>query len=148
MAAESRGSPAPGLTLSETRLLLGVGLAVALVAGLVFRIVGHLVLDPSRPAVVAAVFVATVPAMWLLAVGIFRWRGHTDGARREAAAILVVPGMLVDAVSTALFQVVYPNMVLGAAGLFGGLLLLAYATILVAGFVEVPFRMGDVAVGT
>ncbi|ELK53325.1 hypothetical protein D320_12635 [Haloferax sp. BAB-2207] len=44
--------------------------------------------------------------------------------------------MLVDAVSTALFSVVYPNMGLEAAGLFGGLLLLAYATVLVAGFVS------------
>ncbi|EMA01249.1 DUF5367 family protein [Haloferax denitrificans] len=123
------------LPLSETRVLLGVGLAIALVAGLVFRVVGQLVLVPSRPLATAAVFALTVPAMWALAVGVFRWRGLSGGARREAAVLLVVPGMLVDAVSTALFSVVYPNMGLGAAGLFGGLLLLAYATVLVAGFV-------------
>ncbi|ELZ81419.1 hypothetical protein C455_04481 [Haloferax larsenii JCM 13917] len=138
MATESRTVPTRGLTFDESRLLLGLGLSIALVAGVVFRVVGHFVLDPSNPAVVAAVFVVTVPAMWVLAAGIFRWRGHTGGARREAAAVLVVPGMLVDAASTALFQVVYPNMVVSAAGLFGGLLLLAYATILVAGFVELP----------
>ncbi|ELZ70436.1 hypothetical protein C5B91_06460 [Haloferax sp. Atlit-10N] len=123
------------LPLSETRVLLGVGLAIALVAGLVFRVVGQLVLVPSRPLVTAAVFALTVPAMWALAVGVFRWRGLSGGAKREAAALLVVPGMLVDAVSTALFSLVYPNMGLEAAGLFGGLLLLAYATVLVSGFV-------------
>lgn len=126
----------PKLPMSETRVLLGVGLAIALVAGLVFRIVGQLVLDPANPLVVSAVFVVTVPLMWLLAVSIFRWRGLSDPERREAAVLLVVPGMLVDAVSTALFSVVYPNMNLASAGLFGGLLLLAYATVLVAGFLS------------
>ncbi|AFK19368.1 hypothetical protein E6P09_11340 [Haloferax mediterranei ATCC 33500] len=123
------------LSLSEARILLGIGLAVALMAGFVFRIVGQLVLDPSRPLLVTAVFALTVPVMWTLAVGIFRWRGLSGGAKREAAVLLVVPGMLIDAVSTSLFSVVYPNMSLAAAGLFGGLLLLAYATVLVAGFV-------------
>ncbi|ELZ98819.1 hypothetical protein C440_00645 [Haloferax mucosum ATCC BAA-1512] len=123
------------LSMSETRSLLGVGLAVALVAGLVFRIVGQLILDPTRPLVVAGVFALVVPVMWVLAVGVFRWRGLSGGARLEAAILLVVPGMLIDAASTALFSMVYPNMSLTAAGLFGGLLLLAYATVLVAGFV-------------
>ncbi|KAB1196181.1 MULTISPECIES: DUF5367 family protein [Haloferax] len=124
------------LSTSETRVLLGIGLAIALVAGLVFRIVGHLVLDPSNPVVVAAIFVLTIPLMWGLAVAVFRWRGLDGVERREGAVLLVVPGMLVDAVSTALFSVVYPNMSLAAAGLFGGLLLLAYATVLVAGFLS------------
>lgn len=136
MALESPSLTPPRLSISESKFLVGVGLAVALVAGLVFRIVGQLVLDPTRPLLVAAVFVATVPVMWLLAVGIFRWRGHSGGARREAAAILVVPGMLIDTVSTALFSVVYPNMEPTAGPLFGGLLLLAYATVLVAGFLS------------
>jgi hypothetical protein len=122
--------------MSETRVLLGVGLAIALVAGLVFRIVGQLVLDPTNPLVVSAVFVVTVPLMWVLAVSIFRWRGLSGSEKREAAVLLVVPGMLLDAVSTALFSVVYPNMSLASAGLFGGLLLLAYATVLVAGFLS------------
>ncbi|WP_411963524.1 DUF5367 family protein [Haloferax sp. YSMS24] len=121
------------LSTSETRVLLGVGLAIALLAGLVFRIVGHLVLDPANPLVVGVIFVLTVPLMWGLAVGVFRWRGIEGVERREGAVLLVVPGMLVDAFSTALFSVVYPNMSLAAAGLFGGLLLLAYATVLVAG---------------
>ncbi|WP_410764537.1 DUF5367 family protein [Haloferax sp. DFSO60] len=135
MAIESPSLTPPRLSFPESRFLIGVGLAVALIAGLIFRIVGQLVLDPAQPLVVAGVFVVTIPAMWLLAVAIFRWRGHTGGARREAAAILVVPGMIIDALSTALFSVVYPNMEPTAGTLFGGLLLLAYATVLVAGFV-------------
>lgn len=136
MATRSQVLVRSRLPPSEARVLLGVGVAIALVAGLVFRIVGHLVLDPANPVAVVGVFAATVPLMWGLAVGVFRWRGLTGVARREAAVLLVVPGMLVDAVSTALFSVVYPNMNLAAAGLFGGLLLLAYATVLVAGFLS------------
>lgn len=74
--------------------------------------------------------------MWGLAVGVFRWRSIEGVERREGAVLLVVPGMLVDAFSTALFSVVYPNMSLAAAGLFGGLLLLAYATVLIAGLLS------------
>ncbi|WP_416839789.1 DUF5367 family protein [Haloferax sp. DFSO52] len=136
MATTSQVSVRSRLSTSETRVLLGIGLAIALIAGLVFRIVGHLVLDPSNPLVVAAIFVLAIPVMWGLAVGVFRWRGLDVVERREGAVLLVVPGMLVDAVSTALFSVVYPNMNLGAAGLFGGLLLLSYATVLVAGFLS------------
>ncbi|KAB1194181.1 hypothetical protein GJR96_12355 [Haloferax sp. MBLA0076] len=136
MATRSQVAAQTRLSVSETRVLLGIGLAIALVAGLVFRIVGQLVLDPANPLVVAAVFVLTVPSMWVLAVAIFRWRGLSGVEKREAAVLLVVPGMLVDAFSTALFSVVYPNMSLAAAGLFGGLLLLAYATVLVAGFLS------------
>ncbi|KAB1188363.1 MULTISPECIES: DUF5367 family protein [Haloferax] len=136
MATGSQVVARTQLSMSETRVLLGVGLAIALVAGLVFRIVGQLVLDPTNPLVVSVVFVVTIPLMWALAVGIFRWRGLTGVKRREAAVLLVVPGMLVDAVSTALFSVVYPNMSLASAGLFGGLLLLAYATVLIAGFLS------------
>lgn len=124
------------LSTSETRVLLGVGLAIALLAGLVFRIVGHLVLDPANPLVVGVIFALTIPLMWGLAVGVFRWRSIEGVERREGAVLLVVPGMLVDAFSTALFSVVYPNMSLAAAGLFGGLLLLAYATVLIAGLLS------------
>jgi hypothetical protein len=134
MATDTQAFGHSRLTTSETRVLLGVGLAIALVAGLVFRIVGHLVLDPANPLVVVAVFLMVIPAMWGLAVAVFRWRGLSGVETREGAILLVVPGMLLDAVSTALFSVVYPNMSLDAAGLFGGLLLLAYATVLVAGF--------------
>lgn len=124
------------LSTSETRVLLGVGLAIALLAGLVFRIVGHLVLDPANPLAVGVIFALTIPLMWGLAVGVFRWRSIEGVERREGAVLLVVPGMLVDAFSTALFSVVYPNMSLAAAGLFGGLLLLAYATVLIAGLLS------------
>jgi hypothetical protein len=43
--------------------------------------------------------------------------------------------MLLDTLVVAWFETVFPNMLPGAAKYFGGMLLLAYASVLLSGFV-------------
>lgn len=56
-----------------------------------------------------------------------------DPASRVAAMIaFVLPGMIGDSATTALYGVVFPNLPNGA-GVFGGLMLLGYSVMLIVG---------------
>jgi uncharacterized membrane protein YjjP (DUF1212 family) len=113
---------------------LGVGFAVWLVATVAFRLVGQFVLDPANPLVIGALYVAVVPAMVGLALLVYRWQSVSGPIQVVAAIALVLPGMLLDAFVMAWFELIFPNMVPGAAKYFGGMLLLAYGVVLLTGF--------------
>lgn len=130
-----RSESLPSLTTPTTRVFLLLGFTVWLAATVAFRLAGQYVLDPSAPVVIGGLFVAVVPAMIGLAVALYRWRGVTGATRLQAAVALVVPGMVLDSLAVAWFEVVFPNMVPGAAKYFGGMLLLAYASVLLSGFI-------------
>lgn len=130
-----RVEPLPSLTAPTTRVFLFLGFIVWLAATVAFRLAGQYLLNPSAPVLVGGLFVAVVPAMVGLALAFYRWRGVTGATRLQAAIALVLPGMLLDSLAVAWFGVVFPNMVPGAAKYFGGMLLLAYASVLLSGFI-------------
>ena len=130
----------PSLTAPTARVFLLLGFAVWFVATVAFRLVGQYLLDPSAPLIVAGLFVVVVPAMIGLAILLYRWRGVTETAQVQAAIALVVPGMVLDAFAVAWFETVFPNMAPGAAKYFGGMLLLAYASVLLSGFIPYQGR--------
>jgi hypothetical protein len=130
-----RVEPLPSLTAPTTRVFLLLGFVVWLAATVAFRLAGQYVLDPAAPVVVGGLFVAVVPAMIGLALALYRWQGVTGATRLQAAVALVLPGMVLDSLAVAWFGTVFPNMVPGAAKYFGGMLLLAYASVLLSGFV-------------
>lgn len=126
----------PLLTAPTTRVFLVLGFAVWFGATVAFRLIGQYLLAPSAPVVVGGLFVAVVPAMIGLALGLFQWRGVTGATRLQAAIALALPGMLLDSLAVVWFETVYPNMAPGAAKYFGGMLLLAYASVLLSGFIR------------
>jgi hypothetical protein len=130
-----RVEPLPSLTAPTTRVFLLLGFVVWLAATVAFRLAGQYVLDPAAPVVVGGLFVAVVPAMIGLALALYRWQGVTGATRLQAAVALVLPGMVLDSLAVAWFGTVFPNMVPGAAKYFGGMLLLAYASVLLSRFV-------------
>lgn len=75
--------------------------------------------------------------MFLLARFLFNWRRLERPQRIEAAALLVIPGMLLDALATQGFAGFFPNMPATAAGSFGAWLLMAYACVLIAAFLPI-----------
>jgi hypothetical protein len=125
----------PSLTGPTTRVFLALGFAVWFLATVAFRLAGQYLLNPSTPVVIGGLFVAVVPAMIGLALVFYRWRDVTGTTRLQAAIALVLPGMLLDSLAVAWFGTVFPNMVPGAAKYFGGMLLLAYASVLLSGFI-------------
>ena len=132
----------PSLGDPETRVFLGLGFALWFLATIAFRLAGGYLLDPTAPLVIGAVYVVTVPAMAALALALYRWRGATGWDRLRAAVALVLPGMLLDTFAMAWFEALFSNMAPDAAKYFGGLLLLAYASVLLSAFV--PTRWSSV----
>jgi hypothetical protein len=121
------------LTSEDVRAIFGFGVAVWLVATIVFRFGGQVLLDPDSPLIIAGVFLAAVPAMVILTFAVFVWREIRPAARPAAAILLVAPGMLIDAILLPLFDLTFPNMARASAGYLAGLAMLAYLVVLLVG---------------
>lgn len=139
MATDSTTQAVTQHTLSIKRrtalILVFVGFIAWVIATLTFRFVGQYLLNPANEFVILGVFVATVPLMVLLLSALYSELNITGIKRRSAAVLVVLPGMLFDVLSMTFFETVFPNMDSAAAKYFGALLLLAYAVVLLTGFV-------------
>ncbi len=127
--------PAPFIERRTATLFVLVGFIAWAVATLAFRLIGQHLLNPANEFVILGVFVATVPLMVLLLAVLYAGQGVSGVERRTAAVLVVLPGMLLDVLSLAFFGTMFPNMVSTAAKYFGALLLLAYAIVLLTGFI-------------
>ncbi len=112
----------------------GVGFSVWLLATIVFRLGGQHFFLHEQPLVLVLLWLATIVAMLALATFLFRWRGLQRAQRFEAAVLMVISGMVLDAFITEGFAQVFPNLPASAAGSFGAWLLMAYASVLLAAF--------------
>ena len=84
-------------------LFFAIGFLLWLLATIAFRLSGHLFFLDD-PAVMVALWLITVPALFLLASGLFRWRKLRRAERFEAAVLLVISGMTLDASSPRAFR--------------------------------------------
>ncbi len=124
-------------------LFLGIGFFLWLLATIVFRLAGQLFFLADNGAALAILWFLTGAGLILLALGLFRWQKLTRPQRFEAAVLLVISGMALDAFITESFATVFPNMPASFAGSFGAWLLLAYASVLLAAFLPVGLAQED-----
>ena len=117
------------------KLFFGMGFLVWLLATVILRLAGHVIFLDDQPAVLATIWLVTASAMLLLSLLLFRWRKLKRAQRFEAAVLLVISGMVLDAGITEGFAAFFPNMPASAASSFGAWLLLAYASVLIAAFI-------------
>lgn len=116
------------------RFFFGIGFAVWLLATVIFRMSGQFFFRPDEPLLLALLWLATAAALVLMARFLFSWRALERAQRFEAAALMVLPGMILDAFVTQAFVGFFPNLPASAAGSFGAWLLLAYASVILAAF--------------
>ena len=114
------------------KLFLAIGFLIWLLATIVFRAAGQVFFLVDEPAALMLLWLLTLAAMLGLALLLFRWQGLGRAQRFEAAVLLVISGMILDAFITQGFASFFPNMAATAAGSFGAWLLLAYASVLLA----------------
>jgi hypothetical protein len=111
------------------------GLFVWLVVAVSMRLVGHLLLSPTSPVLVAIFFVSVVPLMAMVTYPVYRWFGIRHEFRGSAAGLMSLPGMFLDVVLVLTAGIVFPSMEQGAVVNFGAILLFGYAIVLLTGFV-------------
>lgn len=116
------------------KLFFAIGFSVWLVATIMFRLAGELFFRPDDVAALALLWLLSFAAMLLLARALFRWRKLRRAEQFEAAVLLVISGMFLDAFITQSYGAVFPNMPEASAGGFGAWLLLAYSSVLLAAF--------------
>ena len=114
------------------RLFAGIGFGVWLVATVAFRLAGQVFFLDEQPLVLAALWLLGIVAMLALARFLFGWQRLARAQRFEAAVLLVLPGMTLDALVTEGFAGLFPNMPASAASSFGAWLLACYASVLFA----------------
>lgn len=125
----------PPIRDPTTRRFLLIGFALWLVATVAFRHGGQFVLDPGPSVGVLTLYVVIGAATTGFALLLYRWWDLSDRARPQAAIALALPGMLLDPVVLVWFETAFPNVPSAAGPYLGGLLLWAYAAVLVSGFV-------------
>lgn len=110
-----------------------VGLIVWFLATLGFRFYGHTFFYPDD-IMNAVLFIIAAPLGWgfmVLYLGALR---VTPENRALAAIGFVLPGMALDALVTANFPLVFPNLDMSMDAKFGALMLWTYAALLFGGY--------------
>ena len=130
METNSATVPLAAVDRSDAGTLLAVGFVVWVAATAVTRLFGATLLQPATPLLSAALYALMLPSMAALVLVSFRYLDVTGAARAPAAALLVLPGMTIDSVLLPAFGTAFPAVDPSMAGAFGGIVLVAYATVL------------------
>jgi hypothetical protein len=127
--------PSVALDRRTALRLVAWGLTVWLVVAVSMRLVGHRLLSPSTPLVLLGFFAAVVPLMAAVTYPVYRWLDVSPAARATAAALMSLPGMLLDVLLVLVADAAFPTLGTGAVANFGAVLLFGYAVVLATGFV-------------
>ncbi len=110
-----------------------VGFVVWFLATLGFRFYGDLFFYPDD-IVVAILFIVSAPLCWgFMVLYLGALKVHPEN-RALAAIGFALPGIVLDALVTANFSLVFPNLDTSMDGKFGGLMLWAYGALLFGGY--------------
>ena len=110
----------------------GFGFIVWLLATVIFRAAGHLFFLDDSPAVLALIWIFSFVGLLGVSLYLFHRRRLNAAQRYQAAVLMVISGMILDAFATEGFAAIFPNMPASSAGSFGAWLLWAYASVLLA----------------
>jgi Family of unknown function (DUF5367) len=111
-----------------------IGLVGWLIATLIVRAAGQILLPFDSLFTIVLPFVVAIPAMLVIMQLLYNWQQIDPPNRLRAAASTALPGMVLDAVIVLCFPVVFPNMPASANIPFGALMLWGYGLILLSGF--------------
>ena len=104
-----------------------IGLLLWAAGTVMLRIVGDGLLRPGAGPRAVALFAGSFVSMALVAPALFRLLHLPGDVWFEAVALLTLPTLLLDAFSCLFFNRVFPNIAPGAAGMFGGWMLISCA---------------------
>lgn len=116
-------------------LFLTWGLVLWLAATAIFRLAGHWFLVPGNRLLLGLTYYGAVPLIALVTLPLYSWFRLESNTRVRAAVLIALPGMLLDMVTTLLFDQVFPNLEPTAGAPFASWLFWAYGLILVSGLV-------------
>lgn len=113
---------------------------VWLIATLVLRFWGQIFFIPDSNLSMIASFLFSLFFLPVLTYSLFLWQNLEPVQRKDAAICLVIPGMVLDALTNYFFPYFFPNLPDGANGIFGAWLLWGYAIVLMTGLLTSQWK--------
>lgn len=113
---------------------LGWGFLVWLGATAIFRFTGHFFFIPEKMLWMALSYILVIPFILILTLPLYHLKGLKPEQKTQAAMLIALPGMLIDAIVLANYMDILPNLSPKADSFFGSWLLWAYSLILLTGF--------------
>ncbi|QBQ41646.1 hypothetical protein E2P86_11005 [Sphingobacterium psychroaquaticum] len=113
-----------------------VGFLVWLSATVLFRVAGQHFFIVDNAFVLITLYIILIPALGLLATTVFNKFQLNNLESVKSAAIMVLPGMLLDTVCVQFFEKIFTNMPEIYSKTFASWLMFAYATVLVFGLLR------------
>ncbi|MEN0006441.1 MAG: DUF5367 family protein [Bacteroidota bacterium] len=113
-----------------------LGFSIWLGATLVFRLAGQYFFLVDQVAILLILYLSVVPVLMTVAHFFFKRFQLTGNQPVLSAALLVLPGMLLDTFVILFFSYALPNMPAHADAEFGSWLMWAYSSVLVYGVVK------------
>jgi len=104
--------------------ILRIGVLLWVAGTFAIRLGGRGLLHANRPVAALILYLISFAAMALLVPRIFRRLGVEKDSWPAAATLLMLPTLILDPFSCAFFNVLFPNVEPGAAGVFGGWMLI------------------------
>ncbi len=113
---------------------MGLGFVLWLVNAAIFRFAGQMFFNPGVAPPLALFGVVIVVGVTLTFVGV-RLVGTARGDEGEAAVSLAFPSLLLNAVLTHEFAMIFPNLDAGLDGVYGGLAMIYAAAMVFTGLI-------------
>jgi uncharacterized protein DUF5367 len=111
--------------------ILRIGVLLWLIGAAAIRLAGQRLLHSGRPYATLILYLISFLLMALLAPRIFRRVGVQKDSWPAAATLLMLPTLLLDPFSCVFFTTIFSNVEPGAAGVFGGWMLICCAGVVV-----------------
>lgn len=125
-------------THKEKYLLISfiVGFLVWLSATVLFRVAGHYFFIVDNTLLMVVLYAILIPALGFISTAVFNKFKLNNLESVKSAAIMVLPGMLLDTLCIQFFEKLFPNMPEIYSKTFASWLMFAYAIVLIFGLLR------------
>ncbi|MDN4492720.1 DUF5367 family protein [Ureibacillus aquaedulcis] len=113
---------------------IGWGFLLWLLATILFRFFGQLLLIPGNELLVIVSFLIALPLIAIATYPYYIIRKIPQSKRLYTSVQIALPGMLLDTLSIIYFEKLFPNLHIDSLPFFASWLLWAYSLILISGF--------------
>ena len=120
--------------MNYQKFSLAFGFLVWLIATIIFRYWGHTFFYVDNGMLTTALFLGTIPVLYVLANWVFKHFKLVGPTRLKSAVLMAIPGMFCDVLCVKFHDLVFPLFTSEQADVLSAWILWVYAIVLLLGF--------------
>ncbi len=113
-----------------------VGFLVWLLATILFKMAGQYFFKADNVFIMLALYALLIPALGFISTSVFNQLKLNNLESIKSAALMVLPGMVMDTFCIQFFEKLFPNMPESYSKTFAAWLMFAYAIVLIFGLLR------------